>query len=114
MVTTISFDVDNDGIALLTIDVPGQSMNVIGPEFLADLDAAIDRIAAEEAIKGAVIASGKASGFMAGMVIEQGLKAGDRVVVEGVQNIRPGSPVAAEPWTPPAAVVAAAAETPAS
>jgi membrane fusion protein (multidrug efflux system) len=48
-------------------------------------------------------------------VIEQGLIAGDRVVVEGVQKIRPGSPVAPEPWTPPEAVAAAsAAETPAS
>jgi 3-hydroxyacyl-CoA dehydrogenase/enoyl-CoA hydratase/3-hydroxybutyryl-CoA epimerase len=65
--TTIRFDIDADGIATLTIDVPGQSMNVIGPEFLTDLDAAITRIGAEEAIKGAVIASGKDSGFMAGM-----------------------------------------------
>ncbi|KMS57489.1 3-hydroxyacyl-CoA dehydrogenase NAD-binding domain-containing protein [Sphingobium cupriresistens] len=64
---TIAFDIDADGIATLTIDVPGQSMNVIGPDFLADLDAAITRIASEEGIKGAVIASGKDSGFMAGM-----------------------------------------------
>ena len=64
---TINFTVDADGIATLTIDVPGQSMNVIGPDFLADLDAAITRIASEEGIKGAVIASGKDSGFMAGM-----------------------------------------------
>ena len=64
---TIDFAVDADGIATLTIDVPGQSMNVIGPDFLADLSASIDRISSEEAIKGAVIASGKASGFMAGM-----------------------------------------------
>ena len=65
--TTIQFDVDSDGIATLTIDVPGQSMNVIGPDFIADLSAAIDRIKGEEAIKGAVICSGKASGFMGGM-----------------------------------------------
>ena len=64
---TINFDVDADGVATLTIDVPGQSMNVIGPEFLADLDEAITRIGSEESIKGAVIASGKGSGFMAGM-----------------------------------------------
>ncbi|MEJ7933595.1 3-hydroxyacyl-CoA dehydrogenase NAD-binding domain-containing protein [Sphingobium sp. AN558] len=64
---TIRFDIDADGIATLVIDVPGQSMNVIGPELLADLDAAITRIASEEAIKGAVIASGKDGGFMAGM-----------------------------------------------
>ena len=64
---TIAFDIDADGIATLTIDVPGQSMNVIGPDFLTDLDASITRIAADEAVKGAVIASGKDSGFMAGM-----------------------------------------------
>jgi 3-hydroxyacyl-CoA dehydrogenase/enoyl-CoA hydratase/3-hydroxybutyryl-CoA epimerase len=64
---TINFTADADGIATLTIDVPGQSMNVIGPDFLADLDAAITRISSEEGIKGAVIASGKDSGFMAGM-----------------------------------------------
>jgi 3-hydroxyacyl-CoA dehydrogenase/enoyl-CoA hydratase/3-hydroxybutyryl-CoA epimerase len=64
---TIRFDIDADGIATLIIDVPGQSMNVIGLELIADLDAAITRIASEDAIKGAVIASGKDSGFMAGM-----------------------------------------------
>jgi 3-hydroxyacyl-CoA dehydrogenase/enoyl-CoA hydratase/3-hydroxybutyryl-CoA epimerase len=64
---TIRFDIDADGIAALIIDVPGQSMNVIGQEFLDDLSASIDRIASEDTIKGAVIASGKDSGFMAGM-----------------------------------------------
>ncbi|MET0248102.1 MAG: 3-hydroxyacyl-CoA dehydrogenase NAD-binding domain-containing protein [Sphingobium sp.] len=64
---TIAIDIDADGVAILTIDVPGQTMNVIGLEFLADFDAVITQIASDEAIKGAVIASGKDSGFMAGM-----------------------------------------------
>ncbi len=67
MSQTIQFDVDSDGIATLTIDVPGQSMNVIGAQFLTDLSEAIDRLASDEAVKGAVIASVKSSGFMAGM-----------------------------------------------
>ncbi|HWJ69401.1 MAG TPA: 3-hydroxyacyl-CoA dehydrogenase NAD-binding domain-containing protein [Sphingobium sp.] len=67
MATTITTEIDQDGIALLTIDVPHQSMNVITPDFLADLGAAIARIASEAPIKGAVICSGKSSGFMAGM-----------------------------------------------
>jgi 3-hydroxyacyl-CoA dehydrogenase/enoyl-CoA hydratase/3-hydroxybutyryl-CoA epimerase len=67
MATTITTEIDADGIALLTIDVPDQSMNVITPEFLADFAEALARIGGEETIKGAVIASGKASGFMAGM-----------------------------------------------
>ena len=67
MATTITTEIDSDGIALLTIDLPDQSMNVITPDFLSDLAEAIARIGSDEAIKGAVIASGKASGFMAGM-----------------------------------------------
>tara|TARA_R110000782_G_scaffold268393_1_gene364804 strand:- start:61779 stop:63956 length:2178 start_codon:yes stop_codon:yes gene_type:complete len=67
MTNTIRYDVDGDGIATLTIDVPEQSMNVIGAEFLADLDTLVERVTSDEAVKGAVIASGKASGFMGGM-----------------------------------------------
>ena len=67
MSDTIRFDVDGEGVAVLIIDVPGQTMNVIDASFLADLDAAITRISGDDAIKGVVIASGKDSGFMAGM-----------------------------------------------
>jgi RND family efflux transporter MFP subunit len=35
-------------------------------------------------------------------VITSGLKPGEKVVVEGLQKIKAGSPVAAKPWTPPA------------
>ncbi|HJZ83409.1 MAG TPA: efflux RND transporter periplasmic adaptor subunit [Pyrinomonadaceae bacterium] len=35
-------------------------------------------------------------------VITSGLKAGEKVVVEGVQKIKSGAPVNAKPWTPPA------------
>jgi len=63
---TIKFELDADGFALLTIDVPGQTMNVITPQFAADLATLVDKITTDETIKGAVITSGKASGFMAG------------------------------------------------
>lgn len=35
-------------------------------------------------------------------VISSGLKAGEKVVVEGLQKLKAGAPVAAKPWTPPA------------
>jgi RND family efflux transporter MFP subunit len=34
-------------------------------------------------------------------VISSGLKPGEKVVVEGLQKIKAGAPVAAKPWTPP-------------
>ncbi len=66
MTTTLKFDLDSDGIALLTIDVPGKPMNVMTPEFLADMATLIEKVATDPAIKGAVFTSGKTSGFMAG------------------------------------------------
>jgi membrane fusion protein, multidrug efflux system len=49
-------------------------------------------------------------------VVLDGLKAGEMVVVEGFQKIRPGAPVKPVPWTPPGATAGAAvaANTPAS
>jgi membrane fusion protein (multidrug efflux system) len=35
-------------------------------------------------------------------VITSGLKAGEKVIVEGLQKIKSGAPVIAKPWTPPA------------
>ena len=65
MSTTIQYEVCNDGIAILSIDLPGRSMNVLTPEFLQDLENLTDRISGDDTIKGAVLTSGKKS-FIAG------------------------------------------------
>lgn len=62
----IRSEIDADGILLLTIDVPGASMNVITPAVQRDLAAAIERLRTDDAVVGAVLTSGKPSGFMAG------------------------------------------------
>ena len=43
-------------------------------------------------------------------VVTSGLKAGEKVIVEGIQKVKAGSPVSAKPWTPPVAKTAAAPE----
>src|SRR5580693_4471031 len=58
-------DVDGDGIALVTWDSPGRSMNVIDPKVMEELAAIVEQVAADAAIKGAVITSGK-DAFCAG------------------------------------------------
>ncbi|MCI5048127.1 MAG: 3-hydroxyacyl-CoA dehydrogenase NAD-binding domain-containing protein [Aquisalinus sp.] len=63
---TLSFEVDGDGIALLTIDLPGQSMNVWNQQLTEEFKKAVDEILADEKIVGTVITSGKDSGFLAG------------------------------------------------
>ncbi|MEJ2603147.1 MAG: 3-hydroxyacyl-CoA dehydrogenase NAD-binding domain-containing protein [Gammaproteobacteria bacterium] len=62
---TIDFQVDGDGIATITIDVKDRPMNVLTPEFMADLKESIEKVASDDDIKGAVITSGKDS-FLAG------------------------------------------------
>ncbi|MBL8574496.1 MAG: enoyl-CoA hydratase/isomerase family protein [Hyphomicrobiaceae bacterium] len=54
-----TLDIDADGIALVTWDMPGKSMNVISIEAMAEIAAIVERVAANPAIKGAVIASAK-------------------------------------------------------
>ena len=52
-------DVDADGIALITWDMPGSSMNVIDLAVIEELAELVEKVAADAAIKGAVITSGK-------------------------------------------------------
>ena len=54
-----TFDVDADGIALVTWNMPGRSMNVIDEKVTEELAAIVERVASEAAIKGAVLTSGK-------------------------------------------------------
>jgi 3-hydroxyacyl-CoA dehydrogenase/enoyl-CoA hydratase/3-hydroxybutyryl-CoA epimerase len=65
--STVNFrlDTDADGIALVTWDAPGRSMNVIDLKVIEELSAIVEKVAADAAIKGAVITSGKDS-FCAG------------------------------------------------
>jgi 3-hydroxyacyl-CoA dehydrogenase / enoyl-CoA hydratase / 3-hydroxybutyryl-CoA epimerase len=58
-------ETDADGIALVSWDMPGRSMNVLTQEVIAEISAIVDRVASDPAIKGAVITSGK-DGFSGG------------------------------------------------
>ncbi len=77
MSNTIRFEVDAGGIATLTLDIPGKPVNVITPEFQADLAQAVEHIAADTAIKGVVITSAKRD-FMAGADLKHLVTAYDR------------------------------------
>lgn len=57
--------VDADGIATLTIDYPEKTMNVIDQAFMDSLSVCIERVAADPAVKGAIVTSDK-DAFVAG------------------------------------------------
>ena len=52
-------EVDGDGIALVTWDTPGKSMNLIDVATITELAAIVEKVASDAAVKGAVITSGK-------------------------------------------------------
>ena len=62
---------DADGIVTLTWDDPERTMNVLSNQAMTDLASVIQKIAADAAIKGAIITSGKANGFCAGAALDE-------------------------------------------
>jgi 3-hydroxyacyl-CoA dehydrogenase/enoyl-CoA hydratase/3-hydroxybutyryl-CoA epimerase len=59
-------DVDADGIATVAFDVPNKSMNTLTASVLKELPDLVETLKTDEAVKGVVLTSGKASGFCAG------------------------------------------------
>jgi 3-hydroxyacyl-CoA dehydrogenase/enoyl-CoA hydratase/3-hydroxybutyryl-CoA epimerase len=57
--TNFKLDVDSDGIALVSWDMPGRSMNVIDTTIMTELAAIVEKVATDTAIKGAVVTSAK-------------------------------------------------------
>jgi 3-hydroxyacyl-CoA dehydrogenase/enoyl-CoA hydratase/3-hydroxybutyryl-CoA epimerase len=56
----------DDGIAILTMDVPGETMNTLRAEFGPEISEILTEIKADSSIKGLVVISGKADSFVAG------------------------------------------------
>jgi 3-hydroxyacyl-CoA dehydrogenase/enoyl-CoA hydratase/3-hydroxybutyryl-CoA epimerase len=64
--TDFTYAVDDQGVAVVTWDVPNRSMNVMSREGFAELEAHVEAALADDAVKGVVITSGKDS-FAGGM-----------------------------------------------
>ena len=54
------FETGDDGVAVLSWDTPGRSMNVIGERTIDELEAVLGRVAGDTAITGVVVVSAKA------------------------------------------------------
>jgi 3-hydroxyacyl-CoA dehydrogenase / enoyl-CoA hydratase / 3-hydroxybutyryl-CoA epimerase len=97
--TNFRFETDTDGVALVTWDMPGRSMNVITPEVMSEIGQIVDRISSDAAIKGAVIALAKGVGGAdltllktagaeyARRAREEGKEAAMRALVEGTKQL---------------------------
>ncbi|QIZ77222.1 fatty acid oxidation complex subunit alpha FadJ [Ferrimonas lipolytica] len=63
---TFSWHKDEDGIAIITMDVPGETMNTLRDSFNDEVVDILAEIKADSSLKGAVLASGKPDSFIAG------------------------------------------------
>lgn len=64
--TFFTFEQQDDGIAVISIDLPGESQNVLKMEFIEELQPVIEQIKTDSSIKGLIIKSGKEGSFIAG------------------------------------------------
>lgn len=64
--TDFTYNVDADGVAMITWDAPGKSMNVLTREAFSLVEGFLDDALADDAVKGIVITSGKKD-FAGGM-----------------------------------------------
>ncbi|WP_299496252.1 fatty acid oxidation complex subunit alpha FadJ [uncultured Shewanella sp.] len=66
MTKTFNLTRREDGIAVLTMDVPGESMNTLRAEFGPEIQGMLAEIKNDSQIKGLVLVSGKKDSFVAG------------------------------------------------
>lgn len=62
----LTWTVDDDGVALVVYDVPGEAQNTLNPRFAREFDEVLSRLETDPAIRAVVFASGKPESFLAG------------------------------------------------
>ncbi|MBP8269584.1 MAG: fatty acid oxidation complex subunit alpha FadJ, partial [Aeromonas sp.] len=63
---TFSLDIRKDGIGILTMDVPGESMNTLKASFADEIRTLLAEVKGNGDLIGLVIVSGKKDSFVAG------------------------------------------------
>ncbi len=62
---------DDNGIAVVTFDLPGEPVNKLSSAIAAEFRGVLDRLRGDSAVRGLVLISGKADNFIAGADIEE-------------------------------------------
>ncbi len=87
--TEFTLTTDADGVAVITWDVPGKTMNVLSFDGLRELDGLVDDALADDAVKGIVLTSAKPD-FAAGMDLNVLASLRDTAGVEPARGIFDG------------------------
>jgi 3-hydroxyacyl-CoA dehydrogenase/enoyl-CoA hydratase/3-hydroxybutyryl-CoA epimerase len=69
--SAFSYEINTDGIAILTFDLPGEKINKLTTPVMEELDVLLDELAAKKEIKALVFRSGKEESFIVGADIAE-------------------------------------------
>jgi 3-hydroxyacyl-CoA dehydrogenase/enoyl-CoA hydratase/3-hydroxybutyryl-CoA epimerase len=69
--SAFTYEVKKDGIAILTLDLPGEKVNKLSTPVMDELNALLDRLATTGEIKALILRSGKEGNFIAGADIAE-------------------------------------------
>jgi 3-hydroxyacyl-CoA dehydrogenase/enoyl-CoA hydratase/3-hydroxybutyryl-CoA epimerase len=62
---------DQDGVLVVTLDVPGEKVNTLGQGMIAEFDSLLDQIGRDDSVRAVVLQSGKPDNFIAGADIKE-------------------------------------------
>ncbi|MFN4327941.1 MAG: 3-hydroxyacyl-CoA dehydrogenase NAD-binding domain-containing protein [Limnobacter sp.] len=68
--SAVKFELGQDGVAVVTLDMPGRSMNVLNEELMGPFSEVLTQIETDAAVKGVVLTSGKPE-FLAGADLDK-------------------------------------------
>lgn len=84
----INYSKDNQGIVTLTMDMPNRSANVLNEEFYSAFTEAIDKVATDDSVVGAILISGKKL-WVAGADIDTSFEGNDpQTFFDGSQQLK--------------------------
>ena len=69
--SAFTYEINKDGIAILTFDLPGEKINKLTTPVMSELDLLLDELALKRDIKAMVVQSGKESSFIVGADIAE-------------------------------------------
>ena len=86
MSTALDLAIGEDGLAVLTFDLPGEKVNKFSREVFTELAEVLVRLAREPRVRGLLIRSGKPDVFIAGADIKEFVNLSPADAVEGVRR----------------------------
>src|SRR5712692_3200233 len=86
--TAFTLDIADDGLAVLTFDLPGEKVNKFSRPVLAELEELVAKLTSDRRVRALLIESGKPDVFIAGADVKEFVTAKPEEVEPGVRQVQ--------------------------